>query len=66
MSWLAGCRRLHRSHERRAEHFLAFTVIGCSLICYPGLPNETTSNLCLGRRGQGTLILLRQLRRALV
>src|SRR5687767_13552408 len=24
MSWLAGCRRLHRRYERKAEHFLAF------------------------------------------
>jgi transposase len=34
MSWLAGCRRLHRRYERKAEHFLAFTAIACSLICY--------------------------------
>ncbi|MDC2948804.1 IS5 family transposase [Streptomyces heilongjiangensis] len=34
MSWLAGCRRLHRRHERKAEHFLAFTAIACSLTCY--------------------------------
>jgi transposase len=34
MSWLAGCRRLHRRHERKADHFLAFTSIACTLICY--------------------------------
>ena len=34
MSWLAGCRRLHRHYERKAEHFLAFTSIACTLICY--------------------------------
>lgn len=34
MSWLAGCRRLHRRYERKAEHFLAFTGIACTLICY--------------------------------
>ncbi|MEU1601154.1 IS5 family transposase [Streptomyces sp. NPDC005708] len=34
MSWLAGCRRLHRRYERRAEHFLAVTSITCILICY--------------------------------
>ncbi|WP_423835978.1 transposase [Streptomyces endophytica] len=34
MSWLAGCRRLHRRYERKAEHFLAFTAIACSPICY--------------------------------
>ncbi len=34
MAWLAGCRRLHRRYERKAEHFLAFTGIACTLICY--------------------------------
>ncbi|MEU7305977.1 transposase, partial [Streptomyces sp. NPDC007206] len=34
MSWLGGCRRLHRRYERKAEHFLAFTSIACTLICY--------------------------------
>lgn len=34
MSWLVGCRRLHRRYERKAEHFLAFTSITCTLICY--------------------------------
>lgn len=29
MAWLAGCRRLHRRYERKADHFLA-----CTLICY--------------------------------
>jgi hypothetical protein len=24
VAWLAGCRRLHRGYERKAEHFLAF------------------------------------------
>ncbi|MFE1327950.1 IS5/IS1182 family transposase, partial [Streptomyces sp. NPDC058735] len=24
----------HRRYERKAEHFLAFTAIACSLICY--------------------------------
>ncbi|MFF7073795.1 IS5 family transposase [Streptomyces pseudovenezuelae] len=33
VSWLAGCRRLHRRYERKAEHFLAFTNIACTLIC---------------------------------
>ncbi|MGX1480868.1 UNVERIFIED_CONTAM: transposase [Streptomyces canus] len=32
MSWLAGCRRLHRRYERKPEHFLAFTAIATSLI----------------------------------
>ncbi|MEU0039939.1 IS5 family transposase [Streptomyces sp. NPDC006333] len=34
MSWLAGYRRLHRRYERKADHFLAFTSIACTLICY--------------------------------
>ncbi|MET9935887.1 IS5/IS1182 family transposase, partial [Streptomyces sp. NPDC006183] len=34
MSWLGGCRRLHRRYERKAEHFLAFTALACTLICY--------------------------------
>lgn len=33
MAWLAGCPRLHRRHERKADHFLAFTSIACTLIC---------------------------------
>ncbi|MEU6541648.1 hypothetical protein ABZ862_38275, partial [Streptomyces sp. NPDC047000] len=33
-AWLAGCRRLHRRYEREADHFLAFTSIACTLICY--------------------------------
>ncbi|MFD7924293.1 transposase [Streptomyces sp. NPDC059740] len=34
MAWLAGCRRLHRRYEHKADHFLAFTGIACTLICY--------------------------------
>jgi transposase len=34
MSWLAGCRRLHRRYEHKAEDFLAFASIVCTLICY--------------------------------
>jgi transposase len=33
MSWLGGCRRLHRRYERKAVHFLAFTAFACSRIC---------------------------------
>ncbi|MFF9706459.1 IS5 family transposase [Streptomyces griseofuscus] len=33
-AWLAGCRRLHRRFERKAEHFLAFTSLACTLICH--------------------------------
>ncbi|RPF30175.1 DDE family transposase [Streptomyces sp. Ag109_G2-6] len=35
VSWLAGCRRLHRRYERKAEHFLAFVGIASALICQP-------------------------------
>ncbi len=34
VSWLAGCRRLHRRYERKAEHFLAFVGIAALLIGY--------------------------------
>ena len=34
MSWLNGCRRLHRRYERKAGHFLAFVGIASALICY--------------------------------
>ncbi len=34
MAWLTGCRSLHRRYERMASHFLAFTSIACTLICY--------------------------------
>ncbi|MFH9330374.1 transposase, partial [Streptomyces althioticus] len=34
VSWLAGCRRLHRRYERKAEHFLAFVGIAATLISY--------------------------------
>ncbi|MGW2689881.1 IS5 family transposase [Streptomyces sp. NPDC001414] len=34
VSWLAGCRRLHRRYERKAEHFLAFVGIAAGLICF--------------------------------
>lgn len=33
MSWLNGCRRLHRRYERKPEHFLAFVGIAGTLIC---------------------------------
>ncbi|MGA5425150.1 IS5 family transposase [Streptomyces lavendulocolor] len=34
VSWLAGCRRLHRRYERTAEHFLAFVGLTAALIGY--------------------------------
>ena len=34
VSWLAGCRRLHRRYERKAEHFLGFVGIAAARICH--------------------------------
>nr|WP_234393192.1 IS5 family transposase [Streptomyces pactum] len=34
VSWLGGCRRLHRRYERKPEHFLAFVGIAAALICH--------------------------------
>jgi len=34
VSWLAGCRCLHRRCERKPEHFLAFVGIAAALICH--------------------------------
>lgn len=34
VSWLAGCRHLHRRYERKPEHFLAFVGIAATLICH--------------------------------
>lgn len=34
VSWLAGCRRLHRRYERKPEHFLAFVGMAAALICH--------------------------------
>ncbi|MFI8643065.1 transposase, partial [Streptomyces chartreusis] len=38
IAWRSGCRRLHRRYERKADHFLAFTAIAATLICYRRLP----------------------------
>jgi transposase len=36
MSWLAGCRRLHRRYERKAEHFLgAISMSMSGAYCWP-------------------------------
>ncbi|GAA5042533.1 hypothetical protein GCM10023259_012380 [Thermocatellispora tengchongensis] len=34
VSWLTGCRRLHRRYERRADHFASFVALAAALICY--------------------------------
>ncbi|MFF5933902.1 IS5 family transposase [Streptomyces sp. NPDC012508] len=43
VSWLAGCRRLHRRYERKAEHFLAFVGIAATLIGYRRLTTLLTA-----------------------
>ncbi len=44
MAWLAGCRRLHRRYERKADHFLAFTsILPAPSSATAGSPNEMTS-----------------------
>lgn len=43
VSWLAGCRRLHRRYERKAEHFLAFVGIAATLIGYRRLATRLTA-----------------------
>jgi transposase len=40
VAWLAGCRRLHRRYERKAEHFLAFAGIAAALICWRRLSRQ--------------------------
>ncbi|GHH28331.1 hypothetical protein Srubr_38810 [Streptomyces rubradiris] len=40
VSWLAGCRRLHRRHEREAERSVAFVGIAAALISYRRLTNQ--------------------------
>ncbi|OKJ72773.1 transposase [Streptomyces sp. CB02460] len=42
VSWLAGCRRLHRRYEREAEHFLDFGGIAAALIGYRRLGRVST------------------------
>jgi transposase len=41
VSWLAGCRRLHRRYERKVDHFLAFVGIGAALICHRRLSGHS-------------------------
>ncbi|MFG2746586.1 transposase [Streptomyces chartreusis] len=45
--------RLHRRYERKAEHFLAFTSLACTLICYRRLtkrPGSTPTRQSPSRR----------------
>jgi transposase len=41
VSWLVGCRRLHRRYERKAEHFLAFVGMAAALIGYRRLKRRS-------------------------
>jgi transposase len=34
LEWVSRFRRLARRYERKASHFLAFTRLGCAVICY--------------------------------
>ncbi len=34
LSWLMNNRRLVRRYERKAEHFQAFAILGCVLLCF--------------------------------
>jgi transposase len=42
MAWFTGYRRLTLRYERKAEHFLAFLLLGASLTCYKKLRKLTT------------------------
>lgn len=41
VSWLAGCRRLHRRYERKPEHFLGFVAIAAALIAHRRLSGRS-------------------------
>jgi hypothetical protein len=43
-SWPAGCRRLHRRHEGKAEHFPAFAGIAAASSATADSPPDTTSD----------------------
>lgn len=42
LSWLLNNRRLVRRYDRKAEHFQAFTDLGCVLLCYHRWTKATT------------------------
>lgn len=48
VAWPAGCRRLHRRYERKAEHFLTFAEIAAALICFRRL------SACVRQRAPAT------------
>lgn len=43
VSWLAGCRRLHRRYGRKAKHLLTFVAIATTLISYRRLATLLTA-----------------------
>ncbi|CAL9664767.1 hypothetical protein SUDANB126_07180 [Streptomyces sp. enrichment culture] len=52
VSWLAGCRRLHRRYERKAGHFLAFVGIAAALIATAGSPGSTAGSVRTGGQSE--------------
>lgn len=52
VSWLAGCRRLHRRYERKAEHFLAFVGITAALIAHRRLARWNDREVVTSARPQ--------------
>jgi hypothetical protein len=42
MAWFTGYRRMTLRYERKAEHFLAFLILGTSLTCHKKLRKLTT------------------------
>ena len=52
VSWLAGCHRLHRRYERKAEHFLAFVGLAALFDRIPptGESGYGLSRLCCGSK----------------
>lgn len=61
VSWLAGCRRLHRRYERKAEHFLAFRRHSLSPHLPPP-PHQVKRRLKLGQVPKTPGARARQLR----
>jgi transposase len=41
VSWLGGCRRLHRRYERKPEHFLGFVATAAGLIAHRRLSGRS-------------------------
>jgi transposase len=46
LSWLNRLRRLKVRYERRADIHQAFLSLGCALICWRALGDQTEARLC--------------------